>query len=159
MSCGAGYKVDQKYRVADIGPNDLPWARHHPHLSGGCRGDHNTVYDASTKLDLGSDDDRRGVAGWGVFPSFDLATGPDRPKRHWRVAVASATVVLSRRQQAAPDLPRQRPRSAGDTTPDHAYLRSVGRGQEFVLNLDHYPEAVGWLADLVNSLGSNMRGS
>ena len=41
---------------------------------------------------------------------------------------------------------------------DHAYLRSVGRGQEFVLDLDHYPEAIGWLSGLVNGLGSNTRG-
>ena len=40
---------------------------------------------------------------------------------------------------------------------DHAYLRSVGRGQEFVLDLAYYPEAVGWLSDLVNSLGSTTR--
>ena len=40
---------------------------------------------------------------------------------------------------------------------NHAYLRSVGRGQEFVLDLAHYPEAVGWLSDLVSSLGSNTR--
>ena len=32
---------------------------------------------------------------------------------------------------------------------NHAYLRSVGRGQEFVLDLAHYPEAVEWLTDLV----------
>ena len=25
-------QVDEMYRVADIGPNDLTWARHHPHL-------------------------------------------------------------------------------------------------------------------------------
>jgi len=39
-----------------------------------------------------------------------------------------------------------------------AYLHSVGKGQEFVLDLDHYPEAVGWLADLVSSLGSTTQG-
>ena len=42
---------------------------------------------------------------------------------------------------------------------DHAYLRSVGRGQEFVLDLAHYPEAVGWLSDLVSSFGSTTRRS
>ncbi|MCY4558771.1 MAG: hypothetical protein OXF79_20815 [Chloroflexi bacterium] len=45
---GLGY-IDQKYRVADIGPNDLPWARHHPHLSGSYRGNQNTVY-AATRI-------------------------------------------------------------------------------------------------------------
>ena len=41
---------------------------------------------------------------------------------------------------------------------NHAYLRSVGRGQEFVLDLAHYPEAVDWLSDLVNSLDSTTQG-
>ena len=42
-----------------------------------------------------------------------------------------------------PDLGRWR------TDANHAYLRSVGRGQEYVLDLAHYPEAVEWLTDLV----------
>ena len=41
---------------------------------------------------------------------------------------------------------------------NHAYLRSVGRGQEFVLDLAHYPEASEWLSDLVSKLGSDTRG-
>ena len=40
---------------------------------------------------------------------------------------------------------------------NHAYLQSVGRGQEFVLDLAHYPEAIEWLSDLVSSLGSVTR--
>ena len=36
---------------------------------------------------------------------------------------------------------------------NYAYLKSVGRGQEVVLDLAHYPEAVRWLADLLSSLG------
>jgi hypothetical protein len=31
---------------------------------------------------------------------------------------------------------------------DVVYLRTVGRGQEFVLDCDHYPEAIDWLVDL-----------
>jgi len=64
-------QVDQKYTVADLGPNDLPWARHHPHLYSKYRDDRNTVYAASTKLELGGDDDGREIAGWGVFRKFD----------------------------------------------------------------------------------------
>ena len=56
-------QVDQKYRVDDIGPNDRPWARHHPPLFGGCRGDQNTVYAASLKPDLGNDYAQHRVAG------------------------------------------------------------------------------------------------
>jgi hypothetical protein len=31
---------------------------------------------------------------------------------------------------------------------DAVYLKTVGRGQEFVLNCNHYPEAIDWLAHL-----------
>lgn len=34
---------------------------------------------------------------------------------------------------------------------EETILRSVGRGQEFVLDCDVYPEAEGWIADLVRS--------
>ena len=57
-------QVDEKYLVANIGPNDLPWARHHPHLFSNYRDDKNTVYAASMKLDLGGDDDQYENAGW-----------------------------------------------------------------------------------------------
>ena len=49
-------QVDQKYRVADLGPNDPPWARHHPHLASSHYDDRNTVYAAAMKLELGGDD-------------------------------------------------------------------------------------------------------
>ena len=34
---------------------------------------------------------------------------------------------------------------------DHLLLRSAGRGQEFVLDCDEYPEAVEWLANLIQN--------
>ena len=64
-------QIGEKHQVADIGPNDLPWARRHPHTSRDYRDDKNTVYAASTKLELGGNDDRCDVAGWGVFPKLE----------------------------------------------------------------------------------------
>jgi hypothetical protein len=32
---------------------------------------------------------------------------------------------------------------------DGVMLTAVGRGQEFVLDCDHYPEAISWVADLL----------
>ena len=61
-------QVDLKHRVTDLGPNDLPWARHHPHLFSKYRDDRNTVYAAAAKLELGNDDDGREIAGWGSVP-------------------------------------------------------------------------------------------
>ena len=147
-------QVDQKYRVADIGPTDLPWTQHHPHLSGGHRGDQNTVYDASTKLDLGSAD-RCEIAGWGEFPKFDrrlLLTD--------RTGAGVSQCRLPRRFYPDGNKPRltYRPdRRHWRHDANHAYLRSVGRGQEFVLDLDHYREATPWSFDLVNSPNSYTR--
>ena len=146
-------QVDRKYPVADIGPDDLPWARHHPHLFGGYRGDQNTVYAASLKLDLGTDDDGREIAGWGVFPKFDrrlVLTDPDGAGvSNWRLPRWFYPDGNKPPLTYHPDPKRWR-RGA-----DHAYLRTVGRGQEFVLDLTHYPEAVEWLAGLVSNLGAN----
>ena len=137
-------QVDQKHRVADIGPSDLPWARHHPHLSGSYRGDQNTVYDASMKLDLGSGD-QRGVARWGVFPRFDRRLALTDPNgagvSQWRLPLWFYPDGNKPPLTYHGNVPERWRRAA-----DHAYLRSVGRGQEFVLDLAHYPEASGgWL--------------
>ena len=150
-------QVDQKHRVADIGPNDLPWARHHPHLYSKYRDDKNTVYAASTKLELGGDDNGREIAGWGVFPKFNrrlVLTDPNGSGvSQWRLPRWFYPDGNKPPLTYHPDRKRWRHDA------DHAYLRSVGRGQEFVLNIAHYPEAVGWLSDLVSSLGSDTRTS
>ena len=147
-------QVGQMCRVADLGPNDLAWARHHPHLFRDYRDDKNTVYAASMELDL-CDNDQRNIAGWGVFPRFDqrlVLTDPNdagvsnwRPPR-WFYPNGSKPPLTYH-----PDRKRWRHDA------NHAYLRSVGRGQEFVLDLAHYPEAVEWLYNLVNGFGTDTR--
>ncbi len=148
-------QVDEKRRVADIGPYQLAWARHHPHLFGGYRGDKNTIYAASLSLDLGIDDDQRGIAGWGVFPKFDqrlvLTYLNGAGVSQWRLPRWFYPDDNKPPLTYHPD-PRRWKRDA-----NHAYLRSVGRGQEFVLDLAHYPEAVEWLADLASTLGTDSR--
>ena len=146
-------QVDQKYRVADIRPNDLTWARHHPHLFSQYRDDNNTVYAAAAKLELGGDGDRREIAGWGVFRRFDqrlVLTDPHGAGvSNWQLP-----------QWFYPDgnkppLTYHLDRKRWRRDADRAFLQSVGRGQEFVLDLAHYPEAVDWLYCLVSDLGSD----
>ena len=150
-------QVDQKYLVADIGPDDLPWTRHHPHLFSKYRDDQNTVYAASLKLDLGNDDDRREITGWGVFPKFDrrlvLTDSNGAGVSNWRLPRWFYPDGNKPPLIYHPDHRRWR------RDDNHAYLRTVGRGQEFVLDLAHYPEATEWLSDLVTSLGSDTRTS
>ena len=148
-------QVDEKHLVANIRPNELVWARHHPHLFSGHYDDKNTVYAASMKFDMGWDDDRCAIAGWGVFPRFDqrlVLTNPNGPSvSHWRLPRWFYPDGNKPPLTYHPD-PRRWRRDA-----NHPYLRSVGRGQEFVLDLANYPEAVDWLSCLVSSLGSGTR--
>ena len=146
-------QVGQKHRVADIGPNDLPWARHHPHLSSKYRDDRNTVYAAAAKLALGGDDDGRKIAGWGVFRRFEPRLVLSDPNgagvSNWHLPRWFYPDGNKPPLTYHPDPKRWR------RDDDHAYLQSVGRGQEFVLDLPHYPEAAEWLASLASNLGSN----
>ena len=150
-------QVDRKYLVADIGLDDLTWARHHPHLFSDHYDDKNTVYAASMKLDLGGEDDRCKSAGWGVFPRFDprlVLTNPDGAGvSDWRLPRWFYPDGNKPPLTYHSDRKRWRPGA------NYAHLRSVGRGQEFVLDLAHYPEATEWLFDLVNNLGSDARSS
>ena len=121
------------------------WARYHDHFLGGYD-ETNTVHVASENLDLG---DGLSAPGFGVFRRFDsrlILTEPGKGVSEWRLP-----------QWFYPD---------GNKTPlsyhgdlgrwrydcDYAYLQSVGRGQEFVLDLEQYPEAVDWVSGLVSSL-------
>ena len=146
-------QIDQKYPVANIAPDELAWARHHPHICRDYRDDKNTVYAASEKLDLGGEDDRSENAGWGVFPKLDqrlVLTDPNGAGvSNWRL---QRWFYPDGNKPPLTYHGRIHERWRRDA--NHAYLRSVGRGQEFVLDLAHYPEAVEWLSDLVSSLDS-----
>ena len=143
-------QIDEKYRVADIGPNDVPWSRHHPHIVSKYGDDRNTVYAASMKLDLGGEDDRCKSVGWGVFPRFDqrlVLTNPNGAGvSDWRLPQWFYP------DENKPPLTYHRDRKRWRRDTHYAYLKSVGRGQEFVLDLAYYPEAMDWLSDLVSNL-------
>ena len=95
------------------------------------------------------------IAGWGVFPKFDrrlVLTDPNGAGvsqwRHPRWFYPDGN---------KPPLTYHPDRKRWRHDANHACLRSVGRGQEFVLDLAHYPEAADWLFALVSDLGSDMR--
>ena len=151
-SGGVGSGLDRRAgccRVDEIrGDGRFDWARHHGHFSR--RGDPgNPLYVTTHQPDLG---DSLTVPGAGVFPRFDeglVLTEPGGPVSQWRlprwVYPDGGRTPLT----CHPDATRWQRDS------DCAYLQSVGRGQEFVLDLEEYPAAGGWIAGMARDFGAN----
>lgn len=126
-------------------PGFIPrWAAEHPHvLRARSMAMNNTLYVASRNLQLptvpGS------MSGGGVFPRQSpvlTLTAPARGRSLWRLPgwfyPTAGRSTLSYHSD-----PRRWRRDRAN-----CYVQSVGRGQEFVLDLDHFPEAFDWLRDL-----------
>jgi len=124
--------------VADI----PPWAAGHPHCQRRQPFNPDSLYIAREKLALPG----VGLPGGGVFSHFHEGlrlTDPDKKQRsRWRLPAwfhpANRPSALSYHGRA----------NRWETAGDVVYLKTVWRGQEFVLNMDHYPEAEGWLRTL-----------
>ena len=143
-------QVEQVCSVDEI-RNDpkFHWAHYHDHF--GWSGDPvNTLYVARKRLNLGKADSAPGA---GVFPKLDdrlILTEPGGPVSRWRLPRWFFPDGNKTPLTYHPDPARWR------RDDEHAYLKSVGRGQEFVLHLGEYPEATGWLAGLVRELGQEL---
>jgi hypothetical protein len=125
--------------------NRLPaWVSEHPHVQGAAHYPaNNTLYVASSKLDLPGLGRR--VPGGGLFPRYvDVLrlTAPDRSRGFWRVPgwwwPQGGLPALSYHG----DLKRWRRRA------DKLTLRTVGRGQEFVLDPPEPSAAQVWLSEI-----------
>jgi hypothetical protein len=129
---------------------ELPaWLGNHPHVEHRAKfaGQGNTIYLAQEWLGL---DNRLSRPGGGTFRRWadDLQlTVPDQPCRSlWRLPrwfMPEGRRPLSYHGQ----LDRWR------STDDGCELKSVGRGQEFVLDASLYPEAIAWARDLIEAHG------
>lgn len=141
-------QVGQAIPAVDIG--DAPeWALYHPHLDRPrLYGDNNCVYAAADRVRIpGFDLD---IPGGGAFERFhpDLClTAPGRSRSVWRLP---SWFYPEGRESS---LSYHRDMGRWSPVGDHVILRSVGRGQEFVLDCDHYPEAIPWLAGMLKAKG------
>jgi Nucleotide modification associated domain 3 len=144
-------EVGEVVRVADLGPRDLPWARRHPHLWGE-RGAGNTLYLAADRLAAGGASARaRGLPGAGLFPHFErrlcLTARPGAvPRGLWKLPEWIHT------PGRAPLLTHHTDPGRWTQTEGGWLLRTVGRGQEFVIDLERIPNpkaAVAWLRELI----------
>ncbi len=119
-----------------------PWATYHPHFFGR-RDANNTLYAASELL-TGTK-----MPGAGVFTRYSThrqLTAIDRTRSLWRLPEwfdpDRSTEPLSYHEN----------RARWTVNDDHVLLQTVGRGQEFVFDTNSYPEAIDWVASLLQPL-------
>ena len=126
--------------VLRVGPDPIPsWLRGHPHARRD-RVPHNTIYLAD------------GPKGAGIFPTFQpelQLTEPDCARRsQWRLPadfLPGTRVPLT--YHGDPE--------RWTATADGCRLRSVAKGQEFVLDLEQYPGVRAWAEGLVGAMSSD----
>lgn len=134
----------------DDGDEAPIWAREHPHVRNADRyrssRSRNTLYVSSDLLKIptctGS------LPGGGIFPRYFPAlrlTAPERSRSVWRLPDCfeprPETPILSYHASAK--------RWSRDA--EGILLKTVGRGQEFVLDCDSYPGVLDWLTEVFAS--------
>jgi hypothetical protein len=125
------------------GPGDKEWARYYQHFH---MKTHpvNMVYVANKRLLL--PDLKFPLPGAGLFPAFTprlQLTEPSCSKTSlWLLPECF-------RPKPGSGLTYHRNHSRWQRVKDGVMLTSVGRGQEFVLDCDHYPGAITWLEELL----------
>lgn len=125
-----------------------PWLSQHPHADEDWepQATNNTIYVAGRKLRLDGAD--LPVPGGGVFRRFRPAlqlTRPGYSRCHWQLPSWFMPI------DDKPPLSYHPGRKAWNQLQSAVHLRTVGKGQEFVLDCDHYPEATRWAADLIRT--------
>lgn len=122
---------------------DYPWLSNHPHLSGYENDHFNTIYIGANKLDLfGIESD-----GYGVFQSLKeehILTDRDQPLRSvWKLPGSMMPSINRQALSYHGNLSRWKEKDS-----NWVNLRSVGRGQEFVLDMSEYDNIEMWIRDM-----------
>jgi Nucleotide modification associated domain 3 len=124
---------------------NLPaWAADHPHFDGDKKYPLNTIYTSTEKLTLHNLETKS--AGAGAFNQYHdslCLTAAGQLRSRWRLPIwfhpGGKKSSLSYHGNLGRWLLQD----------DHVLLQSAGRGQEFVLDCEEYPEAIAWLTEIV----------
>lgn len=137
-------QVDEVLNLGGGEPVSHPWAEYHPH----CYRTHeanNAIYTARETLSLNGSGTN--LPGAGVFPYWQpelqlTAVESERPTL-WKLPAWFYP------QSDKKPLTYHANRERWQQTSNGTLLQSVFRGQEFVLDCEQYPEAAGWVENLV----------
>jgi hypothetical protein len=128
--------------------SEIPWAKYHPHLTSPNRYKRNTIYTASNHLSSINLD----TPGAGVFdqlrPELILTeTDPYRGCSNWTLPrwIHPGNHPIARTPLSYHCKPSRWTDGATSVR-----VRSAYPGQEFVLDLDEYPEAYDWIRGILN---------
>ncbi|HEY0072063.1 MAG TPA: hypothetical protein VGE04_19045 [Chloroflexia bacterium] len=121
-----------------------PWALYHPHCSREQHSSLDSLYVSTERLQLPGLDSS--LPGGGVFTGADerlRLTNPGSLRSTWRLPGWFDP------QDRIPRLSYHTNLNRWSMSEGHTLLSTVGRGQEFVLDCEHYPEAVEWVAGIL----------
>lgn len=122
-----------------------PWAAAHPHYIGQPYGMVDVVYVGTEHLVLEGRD--TGLPGAGMFRQLKpelVLSAPGKTRSVWRLPE-----WFFPREGRKPLSYHEDVGRCWTCEDGAAWLQTAGRGQEFVLDMDHYPEAAAWVRGLV----------
>jgi len=126
--------------------NAPPWARYHPHCYRN-QSDKNQIYVAADELNLGLGSTIMGGAGLikPYRPELQLSTPNSTRRSLWCLPCWIYP------DDGKTPLSYHKNLSRWSREGDQVRLQSAGRGQEFVLDTLHYPEAISWAQELITN--------
>ena len=132
-------------RVDELSQDELPWTRYHPHRHLSRDKDPtNTLYIASCGLNLGGGPIAQGAGCFLKSHERLVLTNPNGSGvTDWRLPRCFYPDNDKSPLTYHPKLHRWR------HDDQYAYLQSASRGQEFVLDLDQYPDATDWIMESI----------
>jgi len=124
----------------------MPWADYHPHV----RGSYGTIFVAGDNLKMGRQS--YDIPGGGYFADYHDSLRLTAPGGSGR-SVWQLPRWFYPKGNRSP-LTYHPDRSLFRAKGNHTILRSVARGQEFILNVELYPEAFLWVRRLITTNAS-----
>ncbi len=138
-------QVGKVIPVKNIEQVQLKWASYHPHLVRKMSAN-NTLYVASSHLNI-PNLPQLNCAGAGTFtkilPELQLTAPNSKDCSLWKLP---KWFFPSNRKSS---LSFHRKKTIWNKNKDCVYLQTVGRGQEFILDCQDYPEALKWIGHLI----------